>query len=96
MHLRTSLLPNKMSSGFVSGGTSDQPVERDSDWAKAQQEIAVARRRKEDEGKQEGGKSLFEVLQTNKGEPSTVRADSHIPYRKRQESDEVGGFLMSS
>jgi len=56
-----------MSSGFVSGGTIDQPVERDDEWLKAQQEIEDLRRRKEDEAKQDGGKSLYEILQQNKG-----------------------------
>ncbi|KAL8995673.1 MAG: hypothetical protein Q9169_004643 [Polycauliona sp. 2 TL-2023] len=55
-----------MSSGFVSGGTTDQPIERDDEWLKAQQEIEANRRSKEEEGRQEGGKSLFEVLQNNK------------------------------
>lgn len=57
-----------MSSGFVSSGTLDQPVERDDDWLQAQKEIEANRRRKEEEGRQEGGKSLYEVLQQNKGE----------------------------
>ncbi|KAI4201984.1 MAG: hypothetical protein LQ350_002889 [Teloschistes chrysophthalmus] len=55
-----------MSSGFVSGGTTDHPIDRDDEWLKAQQDIEAARRRKEEEGKQEGGKSLYEVLQNNK------------------------------
>ncbi|KAL8645830.1 MAG: hypothetical protein Q9226_007122 [Calogaya cf. arnoldii] len=55
-----------MSSGFVSGGTTDKPIERDDEWLKAQQELEANRRRKEEEGRQEGGKSLFEVLQSNK------------------------------
>ncbi|KAL8749134.1 MAG: hypothetical protein Q9199_007874 [Rusavskia elegans] len=55
-----------MSSGFVSGGTTDKPIERDDEWLKAQQEIEANRRKKEEEGRQEGGKSLFEVLQNNK------------------------------
>ncbi|KAL8770094.1 MAG: hypothetical protein Q9209_004132 [Squamulea sp. 1 TL-2023] len=55
-----------MSSGFISGGTTDKPIERDDEWLKAQQEIEANRRRKEEEGKQEGGKSLFEILQNNK------------------------------
>ncbi|KAL8825754.1 MAG: hypothetical protein Q9170_007672 [Blastenia crenularia] len=55
-----------MSTGFVSGGTIDKPVERDDEWLKAQQEIEANRRRKEEEERQEGGKSLYEVLQNNK------------------------------
>jgi hypothetical protein len=57
-----------MSSGFVSGGTADQPIERDDEWRQAQQEIEDRRREKEDIGKQNEGKSLYEVLQANKGD----------------------------
>ena len=57
-----------MSSGFVSGGTTDQPIQRDDEWLKAQQEVEASRRRREEESKQEGGKSLYEVLQQNKGD----------------------------
>ena len=56
-----------MSSGFVSGGTADEPIERDDEWLKAQQELEATRRRKEDESRQIGGKSLYEILQQNKG-----------------------------
>lgn len=62
-----------MSSGFVSGGTIDNPIERDDEWLKAQQEIEVNRRRKEEEGRQVDGKSLFEVLQQNKGDYSRLK-----------------------
>ncbi|KAI4171147.1 MAG: hypothetical protein LQ348_006989 [Seirophora lacunosa] len=55
-----------MSSGFVSGGTTDNPIERDDDWLKAQQEIEANRQRKEEEARSQGGKSLYEVLQNNK------------------------------
>lgn len=68
-----------MSSGFVSGGTTDHPVDRDDEWLKAQQEIEATRRRKEEEGKQEGGKSLYEVLQNNKGD-STPRFSSSLHH----------------
>lgn len=57
-----------MSSGFVSAGTIDQPTERDDEWRKAQQEIEDRRRQKEAENRQGPGKSLFEVLQNNKGD----------------------------
>lgn len=55
-----------MSSGFVSGGTTDNPLERDDEWLKAQEEIEANRRRKEEEGRQQDGRSLYEVLQNNK------------------------------
>lgn len=57
-----------MSSGFVSGGTADAPIERDDEWKQAQREIEEKRREKEELGKQNEGKSLFEVLQANKGD----------------------------
>ncbi|OMP88348.1 hypothetical protein BK809_0003105 [Diplodia seriata] len=58
-----------MSSGFVSAGTNEQPVERDAEWLQAQQELEAQRRRKEEESKQNDGKSLYEVLQANKANP---------------------------
>lgn len=45
----------------------DKPTERDDEWLKAQEAIEAARRKKEDEARQHGGKSLYEVLQANKG-----------------------------
>ena len=67
-HLIHTPHPPTMSSGFVSGGTADAPVERDDEWLKAQQEIEANRRRTEEESRQDGGKTLYEVLQANKGE----------------------------
>jgi hypothetical protein len=57
-----------MSSGFVSSGTNEQPVERDDAWLRAEQELEEERRRKAEIGKQNDGKSLFEVLEQNKSE----------------------------
>ena len=57
-----------MSSGFVSGGTIDKPTERDDEWRLAQAELEAKRLEKEDRDKQHDGKSLFEVLQANKGD----------------------------
>ncbi|KAI9876614.1 MAG: hypothetical protein M1830_006051 [Pleopsidium flavum] len=55
-----------MSSGFVSTGTTEQPIERDDEWLKAQQEIEATRRRKAEESRQDGGKTLYDTLQANK------------------------------
>lgn len=55
----------------MSGGTVDEAIPRDDEWLKAQKEIEETRRRKEEEGRQEGGKTLFEVLQHNKGDYPT-------------------------
>jgi hypothetical protein len=57
-----------MSSGFVSGGTNEKPIERDDEWRKAQEVVKANFRRKQEEGKQDGGKSLYDVLQQNKGD----------------------------
>ncbi|KAH8652767.1 N-terminal domain of NEFA-interacting nuclear protein NIP30-domain-containing protein [Tricladium varicosporioides] len=55
-----------MSSGFVSGGTADAPIERSDEWLKAQQEIEANRARKAELARQQDGKSLFETLEANK------------------------------
>jgi hypothetical protein len=55
-----------MSSGFVSGGTADNPTERDDEWRIAQAELEAARKAKADLAAQHDGKSLFEILQDNK------------------------------
>ena len=57
-----------MSSGFVSGGTIDAPNERDAEWLQAQKDLEATRREKEEAATQDGGKSLYEVLQANKGD----------------------------
>lgn len=57
-----------MSSGFVSAGTNEEPVERDDAWLRVQKELEEERRRKAEAGQQKDGKSLFEVLQQNKSE----------------------------
>jgi hypothetical protein len=59
-----------MSSGFVSAGTNDEPIERDDAWVRAQKELEEERQRKAEAGQQKDGKSLFEVLQQNKSEQS--------------------------
>jgi hypothetical protein len=58
----------RMSSGFVSAGTNEEPVERDDEWRKAQETVEANFRRKQEEGKQDGAKSLYDVLQQNKGD----------------------------
>jgi seryl-tRNA synthetase len=68
-----------MSSGFVSGGTADAPIERDDEWKQAQREIEEKRREKEELGKQNEGKSLYEVLQANKGD-TAQRIATRFPH----------------
>lgn len=64
-----------MSSGFVSAGTNEEPVERDDAWLRAQQELEEERRRKAEISQQNGGKSLFEVLEQNKSESQRRLSD---------------------
>ena len=56
-----------MPSGFVSGGTADAPIERSDDWLAAQKELEETRLRKVEEARQSDGRSLFEILEANKG-----------------------------
>lgn len=70
-----------MSSGFISESLSNpdeatiapaQEEEEEDPWAKAEETIKIARwQQEEDESLAEGneGKSLFEILQANKGKP---------------------------
>lgn len=54
-------------SRFVSAGTGEEPPERDDEWLQAQKELDENRRRKEEASREQDGKSLYEVLQANKG-----------------------------
>jgi hypothetical protein len=54
-------------SRFVSGGTDDQPTQRDEAWLKAQHELDAAAIAKQEASRAGSGKSLFETLQANKG-----------------------------
>lgn len=56
-----------MASRFVSGGTADAPIERSDEWLAAQEEIEANRQKKAIEARQQDGKSLFEILEANKG-----------------------------
>jgi hypothetical protein len=56
-----------MSSGFVSGGTTDAPIERSNEWLVAQKELDANRQRKAEQARQGDGRSLFEALEANKG-----------------------------
>lgn len=67
-----------MSSGFVSGGTIDAPIERSKEWLLAQQELEETRRRKAEEAKRSDGKSLYETLEANKGNTTPARPVSSL------------------
>ena len=62
-------------SRFVSAGTHEDPPERSDEWLAAQQELDANRARREQEARQDTGKSLYETLQANKG----IALDTSIP-----------------
>ena len=45
----------------------DKQTKPNDEWVKAEREIEESRKRKADAGRQEDGKSLYDVLQANKG-----------------------------
>jgi hypothetical protein len=55
-----------MSSGFVSSGSLEGPTEND-EWKRVKKELDEERKRKTEKENQHGGKSLYEVLEANKG-----------------------------
>ncbi|KAH7329992.1 N-terminal domain of NEFA-interacting nuclear protein NIP30-domain-containing protein [Rhexocercosporidium sp. MPI-PUGE-AT-0058] len=55
-----------MSSGFISGGTTDAPLERSDEWLAAQKEIEANALRRAEQARQTDGKSLYETLEANK------------------------------
>ncbi|KAK0104759.1 hypothetical protein ONS95_005029 [Cadophora gregata] len=55
-----------MSSGFISGGTTDAPLERSNEWLAAQKEIEANALRRAEQARQTDGKSLYETLEANK------------------------------
>lgn len=74
-----------MASGFVSGGSLEAPVERDDEWKQAQKELDAERARKAGIEADRGGKSLFEVLQANKGDTITDKV-----MRRGMLADDLG------
>jgi hypothetical protein len=60
-------LAKAMSSGFVSGGTADDPIKRSDEWLAAQKELEENRARRAAEAQRPGERSLYEILEANKG-----------------------------
>ena len=88
-----------MSSGFVSAGTNDQPLERDQEWHTAQKEIEENRWRKEEEAENyanQNGKSLYDVLQDNKGEATLYLSLCAYPLLLRSWPLIILGLLRSN
>lgn len=89
-HLLLLGTATNMSSGFVPAGTSAddnassrEPTAQDEAWLAAQKQIDASRQAERaalGKGTQEGGKTLFDVLQANKGVYNT----STFPYEGRQ------------
>jgi len=52
---------------FVSGGTTDAPIERSDEWLATREELEATRRRKVEELRQSNGRSIYETLEANKG-----------------------------
>lgn len=87
-----------MSSRFVSAGTDQNPIERDDDWVKAQQEVEARRKAKQDEANrnQNEGKSLYEVLQANKAAKQDAFEESiRLKNQFRALDDDEVDFLDS-
>lgn len=66
-------------SRFVSAGSNEEASELDDAWQKAQQMIEATRQPKPHVGEQEGGKSLYDTLQANKGDLSRLL---YMPTRR--------------
>ncbi|KAJ5799364.1 uncharacterized protein N7518_001432 [Penicillium psychrosexuale] len=85
-----------MSSGFVSSGTNEKPIERDDEWLRVQQELEEERRRKAEIGKQDEGKSLFEVLERNKmAKQEAFEEKSRLKNQFRSLDEDEVDFLDS-
>lgn len=54
-------------SRFVTAGDQGEYDPKNDAWAKAEAKIKESQKPKPEQGQQEGGRSLFEVLQANKG-----------------------------
>ncbi|KAF2866822.1 N-terminal domain of NEFA-interacting nuclear protein NIP30-domain-containing protein [Massariosphaeria phaeospora] len=84
-----------MSSGFVSGGTVDNPTERDDEWRRAQQELAEERQLK-DAARHDDSKSLYEVLQANKAAKQDAFEEANrLKNQYRALDDDEAEFLDS-
>ncbi|QIX02025.1 hypothetical protein AMS68_007542 [Peltaster fructicola] len=83
-------------SRFVSGGTDEEPAERDDAWIQAQKAVEARHLAKLDAGKQDGGKSLFETLQANKDAKQAAFEESiRLRNQFRSLDDDEVEFLDS-
>ncbi|KAL3420795.1 hypothetical protein PVAG01_07240 [Phlyctema vagabunda] len=85
-----------MSSGFVSGGTTDAPIERSDEWLAAQQELEANRARKAAEARQSDGRSLFETLEANKAAKQDAFEEANrLKHQFRALDEDEAEFLDS-
>ncbi|TLD34755.1 hypothetical protein E2P81_ATG04920 [Venturia nashicola] len=85
-----------MSSGFVSGGSLDEPAKRDDAWRKAQEDLDARRKNKEDANRASNGKSLFETLQANKVAKEEAFAEANrLKNQFRAIDEDEADFLES-
>lgn len=98
-----------MSSGFSSGGVifggekqAEQQQEekkdeaQDDQWANVKRELDEDRARREQEGKQENGKSLYEILQQNKGRYSGCLAKAIECLKKKKKTFQHSERMVSN
>jgi hypothetical protein len=67
-----------MADRFVSGGTLEKPLERDEEWHQVEKELEDRRREKATMYTNHDGKSLYEVLQANKGTQPSISLVNNI------------------
>lgn len=67
-----------MASRFIPAAGEKGSADQNDDWSRAREAVKASRENKVEEGKQAGGKSLYEVLQENKGGLTRKRDDSTV------------------
>ncbi|KAF2401339.1 hypothetical protein EJ06DRAFT_537413 [Trichodelitschia bisporula] len=83
-------------SRFVPGGSLDEPIQRDDEWLKAQQELEENRKRREAASRENGGKSLYEALEANKAAKQEAFEESvRLKNQFRSLDDDEVEFLDS-
>ncbi|KAF7509854.1 hypothetical protein GJ744_007365 [Endocarpon pusillum] len=85
-----------MSSGFVSAGSDGTQSRNDDEWHKARLAIEETRRPRQEANTQEGGKSLYEVLQQNKtAKQEEFEEKNRLKNQFRSLDDDEADFLDS-
>jgi hypothetical protein len=79
-----------MSSGFVPALSADDSSQPHDDWATAQQAIEDNARQKQQEGRQTGNSSLYDILQQNK----SICSNAFVYGGKLRRADVFGVALI--